>query len=98
MCRWSVRTGWQVAAVLSLAVVGEAQPQPTFRANVNLVRIVATVKTQAGELVGALRKDDFAVADNGVAQEVAVFERQTDQPLSVALMVDTSGSTAKDLK
>ena len=31
-------------------------------------------------------------------QETAVFARQTDQPLSVALLVDTSGSTAKDLK
>ncbi len=98
MFRWWVKAGWRAAAVLSLAAAGGAQQQPTFRTNVSLVRIVATVKTQAGELVGALRKEDFAVADNGVAQEVAVFERQTDQPLSVALMVDTSGSTAKDLK
>jgi Ca-activated chloride channel family protein len=69
-----------------------------IRVDVNLVRIVATVKTQAGELVGALRKEDFQIFDNGAPQEVAVFERQTDQRLSVALMVDTSGSTAKDLK
>jgi Ca-activated chloride channel family protein len=98
MFRWWVNTALKAAAVLSLAAVGGAQTQPTFRTNVSLVRIVTTVKTQAGELVGALRKEDFAVADNGVAQEIAVFERQTDQPLSVALMVDTSGSTAKDLK
>ena len=31
-------------------------------------------------------------------QLVQVFERQTDQPLSVAVLIDTSGSTAKDLK
>jgi Ca-activated chloride channel homolog len=92
------RTAGRVAAVLCLAASAEAQPQPTFRTNVNLVRVVTTVRTQAGELVGALHKEDFAVADNGVTQEIAVFERQTDQPLSVALMVDTSGSTAKDLK
>lgn len=98
MFRWWARTGWRAAAVLCLAAGGEAQTQPTFRTNVNLVRIVATVKTQAGELVGALRKEDFTVVDNAVAQEIAVFERQTDQPLSVALLVDTSGSTAKDLK
>lgn len=98
MFQWWVRTGWQAAAVLGLAAAGQAQQQPTFRTNVNLVRVVATVKTQAGELVGALHKEDFAVADNAVAQEIAVFERQTDQPLSVALMIDTSGSTAKDLK
>jgi Ca-activated chloride channel family protein len=75
-----------------------AQPQPVIRVNVNLVRVVATVKTQAGELVGALGNNDFQIFDNGAPQEVAVFERQTDQRLSVALMVDTSGSTAKDLK
>ena len=96
--RWWVKAGWRAAAVACLAAAAEAQSQPTFRTNVSLVRIVATVKTQAGELVGALRKEDFTVADNTVAQEIAVFERQTDQPLSVALMVDTSGSTAKDLK
>ena len=42
-------------------------------------------------------KEDFEIYDNGARQEVAVFGRQTDQPLSVALLVDTSGSTAKDL-
>ena len=49
-------------------------------------------------LVGTLQKDDFEIYDNGVRQEIAVFEHQTEQPLSVALLVDTSGSTAKDLK
>ena len=82
----------------ALALPAAAQQQPVIRVNVNLVRIVATVKTQAGELVGALRKQDFQIFDNGAAQETAVFERETDQPLSVALMVDTSGSTAKELK
>lgn len=96
--RWWASTGCQAVAILGLATVGKAQQTPTFRTNVNLVRIVATVKTQAGELVGALHKEDFALSDNTVSQEIAVFERQTDQPLSVALMVDTSGSTAKDLK
>ncbi|PWU05560.1 MAG: hypothetical protein C5B51_14130, partial [Terriglobia bacterium] len=83
---------------LAAAAAVQAQPQPVIRVNVNLVRVVATVKTQAGELVGELAKGDFQIFDNGVAQEIAVFERQTDQPLSVALMVDTSGSTAKDLR
>jgi Ca-activated chloride channel family protein len=65
---------------------------------VNLVRVIATVKNPAGDLVGALQKEDFQLFDNGVPQDVAVFERQTGQRLSVALLVDTSGSTAKDLK
>jgi Ca-activated chloride channel family protein len=59
--------------------------------------VIATVRNQKGDLVGTLQKDDFEIRDNGVAQEIRYFGRQTDQPLSVALLVDTSGSTAKDL-
>ncbi len=83
-----------LSATLALAAALCAQ----IKVNVRLVRVLATVKNPAGELVGALNKDDFEVLDNGVKQQIAVFERQTDQPLSVALMVDASGSTAKDLK
>jgi Ca-activated chloride channel homolog len=72
--------------------------ETVIRVDVQLVRILATVKTAAGELVGGLTKDDFQIFDNGVPQEIAVFERQTEQPLSVALLVDTSGSTAKELQ
>jgi Ca-activated chloride channel family protein len=69
-----------------------------IRVDVRLVRVLATVKDAAGGLVGSLNRDDFDVLDNGAAQQISVFERQTAQPLSVALLVDTSGSTAKDLK
>lgn len=72
--------------------------EATIRVDVNLVRILATVKTSAGQLVGSLEKEDFRVLDNGAAQQISVFERRTEQPLSVALLVDTSGSTAKELK
>jgi Ca-activated chloride channel family protein len=75
-----------------------AQEVPTIRVDVNLVRVVATVKNKAGELVGRLQKEDFEILDNGVLQEIRLFAHQTDQPLSVALLVDTSGSTAKELK
>jgi len=89
-------TGW-IAAALCAGVLAAQQPT-VFRSNVNLVRIVATVKTQAGQIVGTLEKDEFEVYDNGAKQQVSVFEHQTDQPLNVILMVDTSGSTAKELK
>jgi len=86
------------AALLGFLPMALASAQPVIRVNVNLVRVLATVKNPAGELVGALDKDVFEVFDNGVKQQIAVFERQTEQPLSVAMMVDSSGSTAKDLK
>lgn len=108
MFRWLVRhtarplppgrgCAMRVCSIL-LAVVLSAQETPIIRVNVNLVHVVATVKNKAGELVGRLQKEDFEVLDNGVRQEIAVFSHQTDQPLSVALMVDTSGSTGKELK
>ena len=70
--------------------------QDVFRVDVRLVRILATVKDVSGDLIGTLGKDDFTILDNGVKQEVAHFERQTAQALSVALLVDTSLSTAKE--
>ena len=89
---------WPVSALLLCGAALAAQETPTFRSDVNLVRVVATVRNQKGELVGTLQKDDFEIYDNGVNQEIRSFEHQTEQPLSVALLIDTSGSTAKELK
>jgi Ca-activated chloride channel family protein len=84
-------------AILAVFLALPAQ-DVKFRVDVRMVRLLATVRNPAGELVGTLGKSDFRVFDNGVEQEVAVFERQTAQPLSVALLVDNSLSTAKDLR
>ena len=62
------------------------------------MKVLTTVRNPQGQLVGALNREDFTIFDNGIRQEVAHFERQTAQPLSVALLVDTSLSTAKDLR
>lgn len=86
-----------LASALGLGAALLFAQEPTFRADVRLVHVIATVKNDAGELVGDLGKDDFEVFDNGAKQEIAHFGKQTEQPLSVALLVDTSGSTAKDL-
>jgi Ca-activated chloride channel family protein len=94
MFRWPAR---RCLAPLLCAGSLCAQQAPLFRTDVNLVRVVATVKNQAGELVGALQKGDFDVFDNGARQEISFFERRTELPLSVALLVDTSGSTNKEL-
>ena len=66
---------------------------PTFSARVNLVRILVTVRDSSGAIVSKLNKSDFSIQDSGVEQKIAVFERNTSLPLSVAILVDTSGST-----
>src|SRR5271157_809796 len=73
------------------------QGDTVIRVNVRLVRMLVTVKDAAAQLVGSLNKSDFAVYDNGVKQDIAVFDRETEQPLSVAMMVDTSASTGIEL-
>lgn len=77
---------------------GTQESGPVFRSDVRLVRFLATVKDANGKLVGNLERNEFRVLDNGVRQEIAVFEKYTEQPLSIALLLDTSASIAKDLK
>ena len=84
-----------LAAVTALA--SQAQ-EPTFRVDVQLVRLLTTVKDQTGAPVSGLSKKDFALYDNGAKQEITLFERHTSQPLSVGVLIDISGSTAKELK
>src|SRR5262249_3563731 len=66
-----------------------AQEGATIKVDVNLVRVIATVKNKAGELVGKLTQEDFEILDNDTTQEIKLFAHETDQQLSVALLVDT---------
>lgn len=72
--------------------------EAVFRANVDLVRLLVTVKDREGAPKLDLAKQNFRVFDNGIEQQISVFERHTEQPLSVAILIDTSGSTGKELK
>jgi Ca-activated chloride channel family protein len=87
-----------VSLGLAITLALRGQVADVIRVDVRLVRILATVKDRSGALVGSLGRSDFSVRDNGAPQQIAVFERQTDQPLSVAILIDNSGSTAKDLR
>src|ERR1700751_5494662 len=93
----TIRPRWRMARLrgaallvpFGLAIAAFAQ-EPTFRVDVNLVRILATVKDGSGRLIGTLEKEDFSITDNGAPQQIAVFERRTEQPLLVSLLIDNS--------
>jgi Ca-activated chloride channel family protein len=72
--------------------------QPIFRTDVKLVRLLVSVKNQAGDLIGSLGKEEFEVFDCDVPQTISVFEHQTTLPLSVSVLIDASGSTLKDIR
>jgi Ca-activated chloride channel family protein len=101
MFRWLDRARAPLVLAAATAVGGVlllGQGPTVFRDTVTQVHVIASVKNSRGELVGALQKSDFKIFDNGVEQEIRVFERQSATPLSIALLIDVSGSTAKDLK
>jgi len=100
-----MKTLWAscVLCVLSVAVAFPAfgqneQPSSTVRVNVKLVNVFVSVTDQKGAPIGGLNKNDFRVAEDGIAQNIAVFSRESELPLSIVLAIDTSLSTKKDIR
>jgi Ca-activated chloride channel family protein len=74
------------------ATAGTAQdPRPTFRARTELVTVAATVRTRRGRPVVNLKASDFQLLDNGRPRTITDF-KSDPAPVSVALLVDFSGS------
>ncbi len=70
----------------------EDPPEALISVDVQVVNILATVRDKKGILISSLTKDDFEVYEDGEKQEVQYFGRQTDLPLTIGLLVDTSTS------
>ena len=67
-------------------------PETTIKVDVNLVNILASVRTKNGALVGNLEQTDFKIFEDGKEQQIRNFVRETDLPLTIGLLVDTSKS------
>jgi len=64
----------------------------TISVNVDVVNILASVRDKRGGLVPNLEQKDFTVFEDGKAQTIKYFTRETDLPLTIGMLVDTSGS------
>jgi Ca-activated chloride channel homolog len=64
----------------------------------NFVTVIASALDADGRPIIDLPKDSFQILEEGVPQQIERFEPETNQPLDLALMVDTSLSTFKELK
>ena len=69
-----------------------AQDEPVIKLDVNLVNVLCSVRNKGGGLVGNLEKRDFTILEDGKEQEIKYFTRETDLPLTIGLLVDTSKS------
>ena len=74
------------------------QPQQPIRVEVNLVNVIATVLDPSGKPMSDLKRDSFEILEEGRPQKIDIFEAETQQPLDLALLVDTSLSTLKELR
>jgi Ca-activated chloride channel family protein len=84
-------------ALLALAPLCLPSQELTLRMDVRLVNVFVSVIDQNGAIVSSLTREDFALAEDGRPQRIAVFERLSELPLNLTLAIDTSGSVHKDM-
>ena len=89
-----------IASILLLPIAAQTpkQDEPTFSTDVKVVNILATVRTKSGQFINDLTKDDFALTENKRPEDIRYFSRESDLPLTIGLMVDTSMSQARVLE
>lgn len=111
MHRWRANSclSFVLVALLASWVIGQddqkaknstengSVPAATFSVKVKVVNVLATVRDKHGKIVNNLTKDDFSLAEDGRPQSIHYFSRETDLPLTLGLLVDTSLSQRRVL-
>jgi VWFA-related protein len=89
-----MRYVFAVATAILAALTLLAQDPTTVRVDVRLVNVVTTVTDRDGRFVPGLTVDDFTVMEDGVPQKITHFSQDRNVPVSVGILIDTSGSMA----
>lgn len=74
-----------------------SQPETTFKLDVKLVNVFVTVTDARGAPIGGLTQQNFILKEDDREQRIAIFDKESALPLSIALALDTSLSTRRDL-
>jgi Ca-activated chloride channel family protein len=75
---------------------GDEAQVPTIQVETRLVNVPLNVVDEKGSPVGGLERDDFEILENGRAQKIAIFEKESAAPLSIVLSIDSSESVLRD--
>src|SRR5437660_371932 len=70
---------------------------PTLSSRLKVVNVLATVRDKKGQIVRDMTKEDFTLEEDGRPQTIKYFSRDTDLPLTLGLLVDTSLSQLRVL-
>jgi VWFA-related protein len=96
-----VTVSFALAAVFFVSATAQdvsSQPQSTFRSTVDVVTIQASVRDGHGKVLSGLTPTDFEVRDNGQLRPILSLRSDRQSPISVALLVDMSGSMRLESK
>jgi VWFA-related protein len=75
----------------------EDQAAATLKVNVNVVQLFFNVKDKHGALIPHLTKDDFQILEDGKPQTIKYFAAESNLPLTLGILIDSSGSQARVL-
>ncbi len=89
---------WVFAASTRAQEQSPEQRDQTITVDVDLVDVHFTVSDKKGKLFTGLKKKDFRVYEDGRPQPITNFSAETDLPLTIGLLVDTSGSIRDKLR
>ena len=73
------------------------EPQQPIRVQVNLVNLFVTVRDRQKRIIPDLTQDDFRLFEDSQEQKIAFFSRETSLPITLGLLIDTSGSEERML-
>src|SRR5262245_53019694 len=86
--------GFAGFVLILAAVIGRAQ----MRVDVRLVNVVATVTDTRGRSIPNLKVDDFVLEQDGKPQQITHFSQDQNVPVSVGILLDTSGSMDRKIR
>jgi VWFA-related protein len=83
--------------LLLLPLFGSSQEDVVFSTDLEVVNVFATVRDKSGAVVTDLERVDFLLKEDGQERKIEYFSRQSDLPLTIGLLVDTSMSQRRVL-
>jgi VWFA-related protein len=86
-----------ISAAAFLPLRAQEKTDAKYAAGVNVVNVLASVHNGKNEIVKDLKQEDFTIEEDGRPQVIKYFARETDLPMNIGLMIDTSGSQRRVL-
>src|SRR3974390_3703973 len=93
---WTRSLAWAAVLVLAVPALPRGQQPagqaPTIKAEVSLVNLFATVRDKNKRIVTDLKEEDFKVYEDNHEEKISFFSKEMSLPITLGLLLDTSGS------